>query len=141
MKKKLLVFLGVVVLGGLFSLNVMAQTWKEVTTTYLSNAGFDTEGDWQSEDVAVNTTPKDVTNWTFAGSSSWVGAASFGFGGSAKINGASIPSTNSAGETAGGCLAITGAWNDGSGSGAYTQSVTLPAGSYKLEFMVNLRVF
>ncbi len=137
MKKKLLFLLGGAFLGGLFSLNVSAQTWEDVTATYLSNAGFDTESDWQSGNIAVNTAPKDVSNWTFAGSSSWVGSASFGFGGTGQINGAAIPSTNSVDAATGGCVAITGAWNGGSGNAAYTQSITLPAGSYKLEFMVN----
>lgn len=41
MKKKILFLLGGVVLGGLFSLNVSAQT--DVTSTYLTNAGFEGE--------------------------------------------------------------------------------------------------
>lgn len=120
------------------STNVMAQEWQDVTDNYLKNAGFDVSSDWETENVPVDpATVKDVSNWIVSGSTSWAASASFGFGESGTINGTSIPGENSSGKKEGGCVAITGAWDSGSGFVKYEQSVTLPAGQYKISFMIN----
>ena len=137
MKRKLLlaaVLVAASVIGGGNSL--FAQT--DVTSTYLKNAGFDTEADYQTGNLGVNPISiKDVTEWTSSASSSWTASGCIQFGGSGQINGTSIPSTNSNSEATGGAVALTGAWNGGSGYASYTQEVTLPAGLYQLVYKVN----
>ena len=137
MKKRLLTLLGGALLG-LFSMNVTAQNWVDVTDTYLKNAGFDVADDMQTGNLTVSpTTNKGVTSWTYVGSNSWAASGCIAYGSAGQINGASIPSKDANEGTVGGALAITGAWDDGSGYASYTQAVTLPAGKYKMEFVVN----
>ena len=132
MKRKLL-FVAAIAAS---ALGMRAQT--DVTSTYLKNAGFDTQSDYQEENLTVNPIAiKNVTEWTSNASSSWTASGCIQFGSSGQINGASIPSTNSDGEATGGAVALTGAWNDGSGYASYTQEVTLPAGHYQIDFKVN----
>jgi len=132
MKRKLL-FVAAIAAS---ALGMRAQT--DVTSTYLTNAGFDAEDDFQTENLTVNPVAiKSVTEWTSNASSSWAASGCIQFGGSGQINGTSIPSTNSDGEATGGAVALTGAWDDGSGYASYTQEVTLPAGHYQIDFKVN----
>lgn len=115
--------------------SVWAQT--DVTSTYLKNAGFDTESDWVSGNINLNpATLNDVSEWTKDGSNSWAGSGAFGYGTDATINNKALPSANSDGEVTGGGLAMAGSWDDGSGFIQYTQAVTLPAGTYKIVYKI-----
>lgn len=126
-KKLLFTLLG----AGFISAQALAQT--DVTDTYLKNAGFDTESDWQTGNVATSksTNAIAVSEWTSNGGASWSSSAAFGIGGTGQINGAAVPSTNSDGGTTGGVLGLSVGW---SGASSYTQTVTLPKGSYVLSY-------
>ena len=116
-----------------------ASAQTDVTSTYIKNAGFDTEGDFQTGNIgsAAATDAKAITDWTAEGSTSWTYGGCIAFGGSGQINGASIPTTNSNGEATGGALVVSGAWDGGSGYIDFFQEITLPAGNYTLEMPVN----
>jgi len=116
-----------------------ASAQTDVTSTYIQNAGFDTESDFQTGNIgsAAATAAKTITDWTAEGSDSWTYGGCIAFGGSGKINGANIPATNSAGEAVGGALVVSGAWDDGGGYIDFYQNITLPAGNYTLEMPVN----
>lgn len=118
-----------------------SQTWAQtdVTSTYITNAGFDTSSDWVTGNISntAATSASNVTGWTQKGADSWTYGGSLQFGGSGTINNASIPTTNSDGQASGGALALSGAWDGGNGWIAYTQDVTLPAGNYVLTIPVN----
>ena len=109
-----------------------AQAQTDVTNTYLTNAGFDDSSSWitanVSQPAAVN-----VTGWTTPASASWSASATADFGSSYTINGNTVPISNSTGTTSGGCLYLRLGWN---ANYAYTQSVSIPAGFYKLSYMV-----
>ena len=114
----------------------MGSAWadsEDVTSTYLTNAGFDTESSWQTSNVAAGGSAncKDVDGWTGNGGAAWSSSAAFGFGGTGQINGAAVPSTNSDGAAKGGCLGLSVGW---SGTSLYTQTATLPKGVYKLTY-------
>lgn len=130
--RKLKLFMAALALTG--GVNVaLAQT--DVTSTYITNAGFDTESDFQTGDITTTSNGrKNVTGWSNSGSGSYNAGGAIAFGGTGKINGASIPSTSSNGEATGGALTINNGW---SSSVFYTQDITLPAGNYAMTFAVN----
>ena len=128
MKKLLLMLFALITTGA------WAQT--DVTNQYITNAGFDTESDFQTSNVATggSNQRKDVTGWTNSGGDTYSTGAAIGFGTSGQINGASLPSTNENGTTTGGALCLNAAW---ASQVWYTQNVTLPAGNYAMTFAVN----
>lgn len=113
------------------------QAWAQtdVTSTYITNAGFDVESDFQTS-IAVDGSAHryDVTGWTSDGGTQYTSGGAIGFTAGGKINGSSIPSTNSDGTNSGGALAIQAAW---ASNVFYKQTVTLPAGNYTMTFLVN----
>lgn len=111
-----------------------AQT--DVTSQYLTNAGFDTESDFQTGNVATggSNQRKAVTGWTNSGGDTYTTGAAIGFGTSGQINGADLPSENADGGTTGGALTLNAAWQS---QVWYAQEITLPAGNYTFKFMVN----
>ncbi len=98
----------------------------------LSNTGFDTEDDFISADQS-SASVGTVTGWTDACSLSWGATGVTSVGSQYKINGYSAPSVNSDGVTDGGLLGMSCGW---SGTVAYTQGVTLPAGYYNMSYVV-----
>ena len=120
----------------LLSLRLSAQT--DVTSTYLTNAGFDEAGSFVSTNVF--TYAKDISNgevsgcqpvfgWTIDDASygdSKAGAA-FQLGSGFWMAGSSyvVPAADSEGNTSGGVLGLAGCW---SGSAGYSQEVALPIG-------------
>lgn len=118
----------------LCSAGAWAQT--DVTSTYITNAGFDESGDFQTGNVATGDSNqrKAVTGWTNTGGATYTTGAAIGFGTSGQINGANLPSTNSDGTTTGGALCLNAAWQS---QVWYAQEVTLPAGNYTMTFKVN----
>lgn len=115
-----------------------SQTWAQtdVTSTYITNAGFDESSDFQTGNVATggSNQRKAVTGWTNTGGDTYTTGAAIGFGTSGQINGANLPSTNSEGTATGGALCLNTAWQS---SVWYSQDVTLPAGNYTMTFKVN----
>ena len=109
------------------------QAQTDVTSTYLTNAGFDVENDWQTSNVAAtggkNTI--DISNWTSNGGAAWSSSAAFGYGSTGQLNGVAVPATDKDGNANGGCLGISVGW---SGIVTYYQEVTLPAGVYSLSY-------
>ena len=120
MKKALLLFwMGLTSLGG------WAQ--DDVTRYYLTNYGFDSDFDYTaSQRVAVAQEIREIPGWTANLSADYTvtGVYEFGFGGT--FNGTSVPATGADGE-AGGALALSTGWEQ---TFCYTQTVTLPAGTY-----------
>lgn len=116
------------------STGAWAQT--DVTSTYITNAGFDESGDFQTGNVATggSNQRKAVTGWTNTGGDTYTTGAAIGFGTSGQINGANLPSTNSDGTATGGALCLNAAWQS---QVWYAQNVTLPAGNYTMTFKVN----
>ena len=97
MKKKLLFLLGGVVLGGLFSLSASAQT--DVTSTYLTNAGFD-NCTAETSDVAAKTVKDYSSNgWTNANKGEFTTIAVTAYGDGIKVGGSTTPSTKKDGTT------------------------------------------
>jgi len=130
MKRKLLFAIG----AFLCSVATWAQT--DVTSTYITNAGFDESGDFQTVDVATGNSNqrKAVTGWSHSGGDTYTTGAAIGFGTTGKINGANLPSENADGGTTGGALCLNAAWKS---HVWYSQDVTLPAGNYTMTFKVN----
>ena len=89
---------------------ISAQT--DVTSTYITNAGFDTADDFQTGNVATGNSNqrKNVTGWTNAGGDTYSTGAAIGFGTSGQINGANLPSANADGDATGGALCLNAAW-------------------------------
>lgn len=121
-----------------FALLGASQTWAQtdVTSTYITNAGFDESDDFQTGNVATGESNqrKAVTGWTNTGGNTYTTGAAIGFGTSGQINGANLPATNSEGTAIGGALCLNAAWKS---QVWYSQNVTLPAGNYTLTFKVN----
>ena len=111
-----------------------AQT--DVTATYITNAGFDVESDFQTGNVATggSNQRKAVTGWSHSGGDTYTTGAAIGFGTSGQINGANLPATNADGGTTGGALTLNAAWTS---HVWYSQEITLPAGNYTMKFQVN----
>ncbi len=106
-----------------------AQT--DVTSTYLTNAGFDDESGWITGNI-LQATAHAATNWvaTSSGDTWWYGGA-VGYGSSLTINSVTAPATNPEGVVEGGALGLSAGWGC---IMKYTQEVTLPAGVYTLSY-------
>lgn len=109
-----------------------AQT--DVTSTYLTNAGFDDESGWKTSNVGVTSggNMQDIPGWTKK-TVGWSSAATFGYGGGGQVNGSSVPSTGPDGASNGGAFGFSGSWD---ADIVYTQAVILPAGVYTLSYKV-----
>jgi len=122
--------------------NVVAQ--KDVTSQYLTNAGFDTNPNVTADGVSAGATTAysngttivyNVDGWTTANSTN--GNASFSgtftYGATGQNCGVTNINVDKFGKSAGAALGLASGWND---VAKYTQTVTLPAGEYKLIFDV-----
>ena len=109
-----------------------AQT--DVTSTHLTNAGFDDESGWKTSNVGVTSggNMQDIPGWTKK-AVGWSSAATFGYGGGGQVNGSSVPSTGPDGTSNGGAFGFSGSWD---ADIVYTQAVILPAGVYTLSYKV-----
>lgn len=106
-----------------------AQT--DVTSTYLTNAGFDDKSGWITGNIQ-QATAHAATNWvaTSSGDTWWYGGA-VGYGSLLTINSVTAPATNPEGAVEGGALGLSAGWGC---IMKYTQEVTLPAGVYTLSY-------
>ncbi|MBR6276702.1 MAG: hypothetical protein IKR31_07230 [Prevotella sp.] len=126
MRKLKLLFAGFALLGGL---SANAQT--DVTSTYLTNAGFD-DCTAETSDVAAKTIKDYSSNgWINASTGSFTTIAVTAYGGGYKVGNSTTPSTKKDGTTvSGNTLGIIAGWGDD----VIIQSddITLPAGNYTL---------
>ena len=119
----------------LFAGGMTASAQTDVTSTYITNPGFDDSNDFQNENIGTASNGrKDVTGWSNTGSGSYNAGGAIGFGTTGTINGASLPANNSDGSATGGALTLNTGWGS---SVFYSQDITLPAGNYTLTFKVN----
>ena len=122
---------------------VLAQT-TDVTSTYLTNADFNTNANYKFDTPASNlgsanggANIHEVVGWTRGqmGDNSAASTFEYGYAGTLNLSGATgyVPATDPNGEAGSGqaALGISTAW---SGTVTYTQSVTLPAGKYSIEY-------
>ncbi|NLO69426.1 MAG: T9SS type A sorting domain-containing protein [Porphyromonadaceae bacterium] len=145
MKKHLLRnLIGIFVLIIAFNFRATAAD-VDVTSTYLSNPGFDIScnylfdapaEDLKSANGGANI--KTVESWTIGDKGDNSAAASYEYGYTGTLNASGeygkIPATGPDGITSGsghGALGISTAWT---GTVTYYQNVTLPAGTYKIKY-------
>lgn len=126
-KLKLLLASVALLFGG--GISVWAQT--DVTSTYLTNAGFD-DCTAETSDVAAKTIKDYSSNgWTNANTGSFTTIAVTAYGGGKKVGGSTTPSTKKDGTTvSGNTLGIIAGWGDD--VKIQSDNITLPAGSYTL---------
>ena len=114
----------------LTALCATAQSYYDITQYYLRNALFDDHFDYtasQTGNVAEEQLPVD--GWTAAHTANYTIVGIYQVGTKKTYNGASIPAQNVDGTAAGGVLALSTGWEQ---SLILQQSMTLPAGKYKL---------
>ena len=113
----------------MFSAGAWAQT--DVTSTYITNAGFD-DCSAETSDVAAKTIKDYSSNgWTNAAKGDYTTIAVTAYGGGKKVGSSTTPSTKKDGTTvSGNTLGIIAGWADD----VIIQSgdITLPAGVYTL---------
>jgi len=108
--------------------------WNDVSTTYVTNPGFDESSSWQTTSVTNGTANhKPVTGWTTTCTDANGSSAAFSIGSGLQLNGRTVPGKNTEGVVAGGALGISQGWGVAS---FYTQKVTLPAGTYRIGYTV-----
>lgn len=108
--------------------SLSAQT--DVTSTYLTNAGFDDESGWVTSNVKEKTI-STVPNWVGASTGTdWFYGGAIDYSKSFTVNSVK-PATNPDGATEGGALGLSAGWGC---TVKYTQAVTLPAGVYTLTY-------
>ena len=116
----------------------VANAQTDVTSSYIVNPGFEScTAETSSINAGGGHTAKDyastgwvVTSTLNASGTSWSTGAVFAYGGSAQLNGASIPSKDNAGN-GGKALGVSVGRNNAVYYSSAT-SVTLPAGNYTL---------
>jgi hypothetical protein len=139
--KKLFLFCAVLFAACASSLNVQAQT--DVTATYLTNAGFDTNCNFLASTAASNlgsgsTNNQAINGWTLTGSAANSASSTFEYGylGTLNLSGTLygfIPTKGPDAATGAGhgALGVSAAWGS---TVTYYQTVTLPAGKYSIQY-------
>lgn len=143
MKRNTLTVLLTAILLLCFRISATAQT--DVTSLYLSNAGFDVEGDFVSSVVYTYANDANkhggvsscqpVTAWTADATGDAKAGGAFAFGSGYGLSGTAyvVPATDADGNSAGGALGLAACWTNSVG---YSQAVSLPKGFYRLSFRV-----
>ncbi len=138
MKSKLLMFIATLVASA-GSIGVQAQTYVDVTDTYLANAGFNSDiiydisatGNLASANGGANI--KDVQGWPIKVFGDNSASATFAFGCPMTLNAPGpVPTTDQSSNSTGGMLGVSAAWG---ASVYYGQTITLPAGKYRLTYV------
>lgn len=135
-KTYLLIMAFLAIWGGL------AAQVTDVTATYLTNAGFDTNCNFKAADAAANlgsanagANVKDVEGWTKGqiGDNSAAATFEYGYQGSLNLSGTTglIPAQGPGSVSSVGALGISAAW---SAAITYYQEITLPVGEYYIEY-------
>ena len=125
--KKILLSLAALLCAG----SMWAQT--DVTSTYLTNPGFEDCTPYTGNIVAADATDRNVdyasNGWTASAGVTWSSAAVVAYGGEGQVNGVSAPSADNNGNS-GNALGVSVGWG---GTITYkSASVSLPAGYYIL---------
>lgn len=108
--------------------------YEDITSLYLKNAGFDLTTSHQKSDLANGTANhKTVSGWTTTCADANGSSGAFAVGSGKKLNGQVVPALNSSNEAKGGVLGISQGWSQPS---FYKQTVTLPAGTYRMSYTV-----
>ncbi len=120
-----------------------ASAQTDVTSQYLTNAGFDNSDNYVTGTVATvagsnGGNYQTVTGWTndeITNSGSWYAGGVFQINSGYAVGGDDYvaPTADADGETTGGMLGLAGAWGASVG---YYQNVTLPAGLYRISYKV-----
>src|SRR5574344_1309214 len=132
MKTKLQMVL--MVLVTLFTVSAKAQT--DVTSTYLTNYGFD-QGSYVTTNKSYTKgsfTGVDPESWTMKGDANCY-LAQVKIASTNTINGVKATTKDYASSSEGGCLAISAGWGS-SITCTQTAAASLPAGSYTISFPV-----
>gem|GEM_PF-3078106 len=115
----------------------LAQT--DITSTYLSNAGFNTNCNYSvaGTDTISSTAPPtadSVEGWHLISATGWGVSSTFEYGWNGVFNGVTIPTAGADGANGAGqgAIGISSGW---SGEMVYMQPVTLPAGFYSIEIV------
>ncbi|MDX9920001.1 MAG: T9SS type A sorting domain-containing protein [Paludibacter sp.] len=135
-KTYLLIMAFLAIWGGL------AAQVTDVTATYLTNAGFDTNCNFKAADAAANlgsanggANVKVVEGWTKGqiGDNSAAATFEYGYAGSLNLSGTTgfIPAQGPGSVPSVGALGISAAW---SATITYYQEITLPVGEYYIEY-------
>jgi hypothetical protein len=139
--KKLFLFFAVIIAACATTLTVQAQT--DVTATYLTNAGFDTNCLYLASTAASNlpsgsSSNQVINGWTLTGSAGNTASSTFeyGYAGTLNLSGTAygfIPTQGPDAATGAGhgALGISVAWGSVI---TYYQTVTLPAGKYSIQY-------
>lgn len=119
-------------------LSVFGQ--EDVTTLYLTNAGFNSNCNYliAGSETVSTTDPGNthvVSGWAIESSPAWSAGATFEYGWGGAFNSVSAPSSGADGSsgTGNGALGLTAGWG---GAISYTQEVTLPIGRYSIIYAV-----
>ena len=113
-----------------FSVNAAAQDFVDLTSYYLENSLFDDNFNYTASQTGnVGQEMLAVDGWTNDYSMGYTIVGVYQIGTKKTYNGASVPSKNVDGTTDGGVLALSTGWTE---SLKLFQTVTLPAGTYKL---------
>lgn len=109
-----------------------ASAQTDVTSTYLTNAGFDDESCWITGNVGSKTT-NAINSWTAETSGdTWYYGGAVAYASSLTVNGVTPPATNPNGVAEGGALGLSAGWGC---TVKYKQAgITLPAGVYTLSY-------
>ena len=128
-------------LSALLLLTIHYQSFaqdNDVTSTYLTNAGFDTNCNYLSGATGTVSTADPgnlatVTGWTISSAPAWSAGGTFEYGWNGSFNSVTTPASGSDASTGSGhgALGLTAGWT---GNIAYDQQVTLPPGNYTIEF-------
>lgn len=133
MKKRLLFLVTLLLTGAILGqLNAQTISGTDVTSTYLTNPGFESCDVTTSNAAAGSSAAPIAINgeWTQSSSAQWSSSAVVAYGGTGQVNGVSAPSADNAGNS-GNTLGVSVGW---SGSVSYqSSSFTLPAGSYVIK--------
>ncbi len=106
------------------------QEYYDLTEHYLTNSLFDGEYDYdQTRTGNVAQEMQPVNGWTNDYTMNYTVVGIYQVGSPITYNGASIPASNADGEKSGGVLALSTGWEQDL---KLYQTVTLPAGEYKL---------
>jgi hypothetical protein len=107
-----------------------SQDYYDITQYYLENSLFDSNYDYDITKTGnVSEELLEIDGWTAAHTAGYTISGIYQIGTPKTFNGASIPSKNVDGTDDGGVLALSTGWEQ---SLIFTQSVSLPAGKYKL---------
>ena len=112
------------------SMQIMAQTWHDVTTMYLQNAGFDDNFHYKvGESGNVSQEIRTIDGWTNNFTMNYTITGVYQWGTAKTFNKAEVPATGFDGTSQGGGLALSTGWSQAM---LLEQSVKLPKGKYGL---------